>query len=943
MDCRKKFLKLHDKNNKNSRKEKNIITLDKEEKSKNDNKNDNSYIHKMLQNSNKTPKAGAISLSSYNESYLPSFKISIRDILSTEDNKQKAINYVIQKRNEEKYGKKNVINNKDENNSINKNNYNNLKNLIKNNTDFIAKRNANNLNQNTNSINNNIYTNKPVYQYYLEKKTKPYISTKLKTENNFFQDSYNLNYQNSLAHNYMNNSLNKIKGNNATRRQIISTQINNNNISHDKISIYSSYNNTNNNTNINFNDKNNKNVKMNQIRSNNTSKDYSSIERIPRETKIIPIRPKHVHLTSEQIKNQNMQINVVNKNEKQNGIKKSYDLLPFNRNKNGSIYYTRYSKKNDSKSIENESQYIPQKIMFKDLKKFKIINNSMQLITKKDNNLLRNDRIQKNKEKTIEIDISHNNLNINNKDTNSELTKKSNINQNNIKNGNLLFKNEDELIEFINKNYNQEKKNILFNLEGNNNELEKINNQLNKEIVNKNKEKENNKFSFNSDIDTLNLEKEQLIKENQNLKKELEKIKSNKNIKNDNLNELQNKYDEQFKEKEKIKKNYDKLKKDYNNIVKEREAEKLNKNNIKGNKQLNKIQKEYKELLDEKNELMEENKIIINDNDKLKEQLNSIKKEYDEIKKRLYISESNTNNNIIKIENDNLKNEIEKLKKENNKIQNDLVNKNIKNDKDNQEYIQIKEKYDNLLKNNEKLKEEKKLLHQEYKTIRDDYTKIGDDYKNLKEDYNKLKEEYNELKNLFSNSSNKQSIEIKKNKKLISKNKSINKEKDELSEKKNENIQQSKNYIKKKSKSVNDVINKINNSISNTNVNSNKGNKISTIISNENDTKLINEKNKINEEKKYSRLSKALLCAKKNQKNKNSDTDGSINKSEKVSNLVKKFEENTPQRDNYVYENNSVVEQCTITKKFIDKIENQNLNQSNKKKKNLKKSFDGNE
>ena len=81
MDNKKKLLKLHDKNNKNSRKEKKINTYDKEEKPKNDNKNDNSYIHKMLQNSNKTPKAGAISLSSYNESYLPSFKISIRDIL----------------------------------------------------------------------------------------------------------------------------------------------------------------------------------------------------------------------------------------------------------------------------------------------------------------------------------------------------------------------------------------------------------------------------------------------------------------------------------------------------------------------------------------------------------------------------------------------------------------------------------------------------------------------------------------------------------------------------------------------------------------------------------------------------------------------------------------------------------------------------------------------
>ena len=44
----------------------------------------------------------AITLSSVNES-LPSFTTNIRDILSKEENKKKAIKYLIQKRNEQKY------------------------------------------------------------------------------------------------------------------------------------------------------------------------------------------------------------------------------------------------------------------------------------------------------------------------------------------------------------------------------------------------------------------------------------------------------------------------------------------------------------------------------------------------------------------------------------------------------------------------------------------------------------------------------------------------------------------------------------------------------------------------------------------------------------------------------------------------------------------------
>ena len=145
---------------------------------------DNSYLQKLIQNSNNISQTGTINLKSYNEN-LPSFRISIRDILSTEENKQKAINYVIQKRNEDKYGRKNNLNiNKEENtnnNLLNKYNKNNIYNsnskiLTKNNTVYNTNRTniINNINQKLNNE-NNINISKPNYSYYIEKRNKHYI------------------------------------------------------------------------------------------------------------------------------------------------------------------------------------------------------------------------------------------------------------------------------------------------------------------------------------------------------------------------------------------------------------------------------------------------------------------------------------------------------------------------------------------------------------------------------------------------------------------------------------------------------------------------------------------------------------------------------------------------------------------------------------------------
>ena len=86
-------------------------------------------------------------------------------------------------------------------------------------------------------------------------------------------------------------------------------------------------------------------------------------------------------------------VNSINKKENKSLFKQSYDSLPFNLNKNVSIYYSRYSKKKDNKN--NENKYTP-KIMFKDFRNFRITKNSIQL---KNDYKLKNDKTRKNREK----------------------------------------------------------------------------------------------------------------------------------------------------------------------------------------------------------------------------------------------------------------------------------------------------------------------------------------------------------------------------------------------------------------------------------------------------------------------------------------------------------------------------------------------------------------
>jgi hypothetical protein len=482
MDYRNKYLKSLDKN---SRIEKRYMPIEKEEKQK----SDNSCLQKLLQNSNKTPKASVTNLSSYKEN-IPKYKLAVRDILSTDNNKKKDLNYVVQKRNEQKFIKRNIIYNKDD---INKSN-----NIYNSNNQFLSKTNID-YNSNRNSINSkhNINSNinpKMTYQYFVDKRKKPYVSPRIKNEKENNIENCNLNCRSNI--NNYNRSTNR-DNNNYTRKCIIRNQIITNN-SNDA-SPYGSYNNT------NYNSKKNQKLRKYQISSNN--KEYSSSERIQKETITIPVQTKLR-------KSVNVQINLVNKNESQALYKKSFDMLPFNLNKNVSIYYSRYSKKRDNKNNENENSHTP-KIMFKDFRNFRITKNSIQL---KNDNKLRNDKNRKNKEKIIEINLT-------NEMANLELTKKNNLLKKNIRR-NLLFKDENQLIDYINANYNHEKKLFLFKLQNKENEVEKINKQLSEEI-NKNKVKTIKKIKRNINISEQNAEISGIKNNNKEMIKSIEIMKNN--------------------------------------------------------------------------------------------------------------------------------------------------------------------------------------------------------------------------------------------------------------------------------------------------------------------------------------------------------------------------------------------------------------------------------
>lgn len=421
---------------------------DKEEKKK----INNSYLQRLLQNKNKSPKSKVINLTSYNEN-LPSFKISIRDILSTEENKQKAINYVIQKRNEEKYGIKsqfqrnNVINNKEENkfqSNRHNNNYNSNSNMLNKNKTFYNNSNSNILTQNhngliTNRTNNylqiknqsesnesSVTDKNPTYSYYYPRRNKQ----------NAPQIENNNNHEDNHTNNILNKNGNLIQPNNNIKNKTANLSPYTNRTNFDKF----------NDNIINANNNMYKKVNRNLLtKKRDKSQNYDIRGNITENYKYKPLMTFR--------KNEND--NLMNNNEMYDNSsqKKSYDILPLNRKNNISSFYSKYPISNLKKNFINNNSNNKNN-------NFKIFKNSIQIISTTNNK----DKIKsrygykksKNiKQKIIEVYLYGNKSNINNEITNLKVTKIMNKNQ---QNNNLIFKDINELIDFINNKYDQEKK-----------------------------------------------------------------------------------------------------------------------------------------------------------------------------------------------------------------------------------------------------------------------------------------------------------------------------------------------------------------------------------------------------------------------------------------------------------------------------------------------------
>lgn len=938
MDFRKKYNKTKEKENKTNQNDNKKV--EKDDKAK----NNNSYLKKLLEKNNneKVPKTTTINLTSYKDN-LPSFRINIRDILSTEENKQKAMDYVLKKRKEEKYGSKNqfqknnvVVYKKEEKLNSRYSNYNtNSKILNKNNTlynssstsKFLVKSNTefsgtktNFKSHKQNESNESSITDKhPTFTYYYPRKNKPHISS-IFTISNINNDFYKRNTEggnNNKTHNCINNkSSNKDI---ALRKNVIKSNYNTNSIS--------PYNNRTNKIKVNDNmkrfDNTYKKAKRYQVIKNNDKSPYLDISgNIHDKSKFKPMRTYF-----RQPDNKNNNLLLKNENNNKNNNKKSYDILPVNIKKNVGVYYSKYSKKNEQKikvKEVNNNKSKPKNILnnYKNIN-FRITKNHFQLNNNYNKDKIRvryGTKVRKNinlKEKTIEINISGTHININNEITNLKLINKLQHSTNNS----LLFQDINDLASYINKKYNQEKKIELFkidvNKENKNDELDEIINknkenekeikqlklnieEQNKEIIdikNGNEDKDKTIENLKNSIKDASIEKDKLIQENKTLKEELNKIKdkkneedNNKNIAKDDFDELKNKYNLISKEKEEIQNEYQKLFQDYNSVIQTKKIEKDANDN-----KLNEKQKELNDIINEKKKLLEENKALLNENKKLKEELANLTKINDENKNKLidkekYIEEIISKKNTENKEHNELISKDE-VKEENKKAINEEISKE-KNDDESYtiEILKLKEENEKLaienkkiLKDNKRLKGEKKLLQNEHKALRDDYQKIKEDFTVLKNDYNYLREDY-----IYNN---KQILEEMRRAKMLKRASRSMKNHDEFSFHidKIEDYNLSSKFIKSKTllnlnenNNFSDIIYQMNNNINNENDMYNNH-----IINNDSEKSNYLIVNKLNieddiiDKENNAGLNNNLLRSKKRQKSKFEDK-----------NVVKKLQEN---------------------------------------------------
>ena len=868
------------------------------------------YLQKLLQKNNNVQNSPTISLNSVQDS-LPSFKNNIHDILSTDENKQRAIKYVIHKRNEGKKGKLqiNTENEQEESNPVLANRYTHYRgrNYVNPNekSDFFNK------NTNVNLNNKNVKEKEEIRQDIKQNFLHHYV-----------QKTMPMNTNKEQKDQVENNNENNYRG----RR--IQVSISTNNILKSP-------------RNLQPFEKDEK-VVVKKERHYNIGSYRNNNANIIKETE--EEKPKYKYFRGyakkfegEKKDNENYQENE-NENEIQNNQPKEINIS-LNVGKNFSFgVKDLLSNKSFGNQSSGEILNLDEINKFRGYRNFKIVKNNFEL-GKKYNvynkkfgfNRLKDKNVDKKKEivkdKVIDFKLLGNDKANEKGITNSEIQGsrfrrkygRFSSNLENTNNQNLAFKDENELITYLNKKYNQEKIIELFKIkpiedqkikketnitQSEISDTKQLQLQLNEEkrkneeYEKKLKQLESNISEQTNEIRDKNIGIGKKIQEIDKLKNDITSYKKELQAKEKENSRIKNELEQTIKtegnKQNKLKEDLDKIKTNYNNLIKENEKNikdyiELNRQNEKTKKELNELLKNY-ELLKNKNEelsdikkskeeldinfnsIKEENTNLKNDNDSLKNELNATKEELDKFKKdneKLQGEMSITINLNDKLLEDNAK-----LKEELQNINSELE----KNKQQNQELNKTKDKYYKLLDDYKQLTRDCNILRDEktsiqigqkqamhnYKNSQDEYTKLKNDYDKLVEELNIIKNKEKAPKSILKKNENK-TIDIEKEEKDININENpnsktivienIKRETINLNDNKNkedsndtQKVADINNVISDVNNNINDLINKINFSDSNAS-SAKKEFKDSSVKFN-----IKEEENKINDESENNKL-----------------------------------------------------------------------------------------
>ena len=415
----------------------------------------NVYLQKVLQKSNNVQNpSSSININSVQES-LPSFKNNIHDILSTDENKQKAIKYVIQKRNSGKKGNlqiKTENEQQEESNPVLANRYTNYKNrnniynntnvveVYKNYTSAIPKKEKEKEDQ----------ENKPNFSHYYARRTKPTYQNKEKIKSDI-NDNNNENIYRGR----------KIQVSISTNNMLTSPRFEKDEKANTKRERY--YN-------------------INSYRNNNQNKIKETEETKPRYKYL---RGYVKHFEDEQKdkvikKEKEKEDENINKNNQSNEVSLSLNL--------GKNFSFGIKDLMSNKSFGNQSSReinLEESNKFKGYKNFKIVKNNFELGQKNKKNVY-SKKFVPNKQKDKLIDtkkdyikdkvINFKLLGIKNSSVNNNSNTEAPVSRfrrkygrispesESTNNQNLSFKDENELITYLNKKYDQEKIIDLFKI-----------------------------------------------------------------------------------------------------------------------------------------------------------------------------------------------------------------------------------------------------------------------------------------------------------------------------------------------------------------------------------------------------------------------------------------------------------------------------------------------